>query len=169
MLLRVPQFRLNPPHSDKGEITVIGSSRTQGALVACFVGFFALCLGGPAHAESGTPILQILSVEEESFGTFESPHGTSKMAPLALPGWMGGGMQRFEKGKYALKDWTYWYHEVMYVVRGRGRITASLPPYTASESYDVGSGDIFVVAPSTRISIEALSEEVFEVFYAVPE
>ena len=148
---------------------VMGSSKRQSAWVACIALSFVLCLGGAAQAESATPILQILSAEEESFGTFESPHGVSNSAPMALSGWMGGGIQRFKKGTYALKDWTYWYQEVVYVIRGRGRITASLPPYTESESHDLSSGDVFVVAPSTRISIEALGDEVFEIFYAVPE
>ena len=148
---------------------MIGSSRIQTAWVACVAICSALCLGAAAQAESGTPILQVMSVNEESFGTFESPHGISHSAPLALSGWMGGGIQRFEKDKYVLKDWTYWYQEVVYVIRGRGRITASLPPYTSSESYEVGSGDVFVVAPSTRVSMEALGDDVFEIFYAVPE
>jgi mannose-6-phosphate isomerase-like protein (cupin superfamily) len=130
---------------------------------------FALGLGSAARSETPESILEIHSVKDADFQVSKTPHGTANMAPVALPGWMGGGLQRFEKGKYALKDWTYWYHEVMYVTRGRGRITASLPPYTDSESYDVATGDMFVVAPSTRISIDALGDEVFEVFFAVPE
>ena len=63
---------------------VMGSSKRQSAWVACIALSFVLCLGGSAQAESATPILQILSAEEESFGTFESPHGVSNSAPMAL-------------------------------------------------------------------------------------
>jgi hypothetical protein len=157
--------------ADKRTNSVIRSNMMWRGLRACTVGLFLFVLGMGTSARSDTaePILEIHSVKDRDFHIMESPHGTANMAPVVLPGWMGGGLQRFEKGKYALKDWTYWYHEVMYVTHGRGRITASLPPYTESQSYEVATGDMFVVAPSTRISIDALGEEVFEVFFAVPE
>jgi len=129
---------------------------------------FSMGLPVATYADTeAKPILKIMSANDMTYHVFESPHGTANSAMVQLPGWTGG-IQRFEKGKYSVHDWTYWYHEVLYVIRGRGQVTVSSPPYVASEKHTLERGDIFSVAPSMRISMEALGDEVLEVFFAVP-
>ena len=130
-------------------------------------------LGGspaaPVRAESHEPTLKIFTITDADFVALDTPEGTALLAaPMAVPG-MSGGIARFVKGENKLENWTYWYPEVVYVVRGRGRITAALPPFTESEAHEVGPGAFFFIPPSMRISFEALSDEPFDIFYAVPE
>ncbi len=136
-----------------------------GALaIAC-----ALSLGDTARADSHEGPLKIFSAMEKDFTTLETPDGNANVAGImAVPG-MGGGIARFEKGKTKLANWTYWYPEVVYVISGRGRVSAAAPPFTSPQNYDVSAGDFFFIAPSTRIGFEALSDDPFLFFYAVPE
>jgi oxalate decarboxylase/phosphoglucose isomerase-like protein (cupin superfamily) len=98
----------------------------------------------------------------------DTPDGSAETAGI-MPGSLAGGLARFVKGKTKLTNWTYWYDEVVYVVSGKGRVTAAAPPFDSPQTYDVGPGDFFTIVSSTRISFEALTDEPFVFFYAVPE
>ena len=119
-------------------------------------------------AEASEGPLKIFSVKPNDFKEQQTGKGSYASAiPMQVPG-MTGGIVRFVKGKNKVQGWTYWYPEVVYVVRGKGRLTATAPPFTAPHTYDVGVGDFFFIPPSTEMSFEALSDEPFEVFNAVP-
>lgn len=127
----------------------------------------AISLGGPVRADSDEPILTVFTATDEDFTVYEQPYGNIQLAPPLAPPW-AGGIARLVKGENKFENWTYWYTEAIYVIRGRGRFTASAPPFLSAESHEVGPGAFFTIPTSTRISIEALSDEPFEFFYAVP-
>ena len=140
----------------------------------CSVGFiraaavFAACLSiSPLSSADDQGPLKVFSVSESDF---EEAHfnGPSLIAPkMNVPG-MTGGIARFEKGSHKVSNWTHWYGEVVYVTRGSGDITASLPPFAQSKTYRVKVGDFLYIPVSARISFEGTSQEPFEFFYAIP-
>ena len=123
--------------------------------------------------ESEASLLEVFSITDDAFVQIpgsESPSGPVNAAFVAPgAGWQGAGVHRFEKGKTWVKDWVYWYHEFVYVTRGRGQVTLSAPPYTTSESKEVKVGDLFVIPPSMKVTFEALGDETFEIVWAAPE
>ena len=152
---------------------MISDSRTRAwqaagwtALGAISLGVM-IALGGPAQADSDEPILKIFKPTDKDFSLYEQSDGAIHLAaPLEPP--FVGGLARLVKGESKFENWTYWYSEVIYVIRGRGKFTAAAPPFLESETYEVGPGAFFSIPTSTRISIEAVSDEPFEFFYAVP-
>ena len=118
-------------------------------------------------------MLKVFSLTEDTFVKFteeESPHGPGEMSRVEPgPSWASAGINRYEKGKTWIRDWPYWYTEVVYVTRGHGKVTLSEPPYATSESTEVKAGDLFTIPKSMKVSFEALGDDVFEIVWAVPE
>lgn len=129
--------------------------------------FFAcLSISSLASADDQGP-LKVFSVRESDFEDMDS-NGPVMVAPMmSVPG-MAGGIARLEKGRHKVSNWTHWYGEVVYVTRGSGNITASLPPFAESKTYHLNVGDFFYIPVSTRVSFEATSQEPFEFFFAIP-
>ena len=150
--------------------TIESHRQLVGAMVFALLMF---PVGTALAEESEKSLLEVFSITDETFSEMsesDSPHGpTNSSAVLPGPGWQGAGVHRFEKGETWLKEWPYWYHEFVYVTRGRGKITVSVPPYTTSESKNVKAGDLFTLAPSMKVSFEALGDDTFEIVWAVPE
>jgi len=147
---------------------VIRTTQIHCLLVNGLAVAFVLSLSGLASADSSESPLHIFSVGEKDFRMFESPNGKFPVAaPMDVPG-MSGGIARLVKGENELKDWTYWYPEVVYVTRGKGRVTGAAPPFNAPKIYDVSSGDFFFIPAGIRIGFEVLSDEPFEFFFAKP-
>lgn len=96
---------------------------------------------------------------------FETGGGNGMLVAYIEQPDITAGMVRFEKGKYELKEWPYWYEEVLYVTRGKGKITISPAPQTHPEPHDVVVGDILYVPKGAKVSFEATTEEPFDLFY----
>jgi oxalate decarboxylase/phosphoglucose isomerase-like protein (cupin superfamily) len=117
--------------------------------------------------------LKIYSASEKDFELNETANGSAFQAamlpgPGIVPGWGAGGIVRWEKGKTQLVDWTFFYTEVLYMISGRGKITASSPPFLSPQSYEVGPGEVVFIPIGMRGSFEAVSDEPWVFFYAVP-
>src|SRR5438132_1183939 len=76
---------------------------------------------------------------------------------------MAAGFIRLRRGE-EIRDWPYWYEEVVYVTRGSGRITFSPPPFTSSESHEVKAGDLFYIGKANKVTFET-KDEAFELLY----
>lgn len=138
----------------------VGFIRAVAVFIAC------LSISSLSSADDQGP-LKVFSVSESDFEDMDS-NGPVMVAPMmSIPG-MTGGIARLEKGRHKVSNWTHWYGEVVYVTRGSGNITASLPPFAESKTYHLNVGDFFYIPVSTRVSFEATSQEPFEFFFAIP-
>ena len=125
-----------------------------------------LSISSWVSADDKGPV-KVFSVSESDFEDMDS-NGPVMVAPImSIPG-MTGGIARLEKGRHKVSNWTHWYDEVVYVTRGTGNLTASVPPFVDSKTYHLNVGDFFYIPVSTRVSFEATSQEPFEFFFAIP-
>lgn len=110
----------------------------------------------------------IYHLQEKDLTPFETGEGKQKVVTYVnLPN-VTAGFGLLEKGD-AFRNWTYWYEEVVYVVRGRASFTVSLPPYTSQERNEIKSGDLFYIGKGHKVSIEPIGEEPFlALFVATP-
>lgn len=132
------------------------------------VAVFSACLSisSLANADDHGP-LKVFSTTENDFKEMDS-NGPVMVAPIMSVSGMTGGMARLEKGRHKVSNWTHWYGEVVYVTKGTGNLTASVPPFVDSKTYHLNVGDFFYIPVSTRVSFEATSEEPFEFFFGIP-
>ena len=125
-----------------------------------------LSISSWVSADDQGPV-KVFSVSESDFEDMDS-NGPVMVAPMmSVPG-ITGGIARLEKGRHKVSNWTHWYGEVVYVTRGSGNLTASLPPFAESKTYHLSVGDFFYIPVSTQVSFEATSQEPFEFFFAIP-
>ena len=149
--------------------------RMRGVTITLVALSMVVPLAGAVRAAEGgaDAILDVFPVTDEAFVTTplsESPHGPANIAAFEVgEGWAFAGVARYDKGKQWMKEFVYWYHEVVFVTGGRATVTVSLPPYKDSESTEVKRGDLFAIRPSMKVSFEPLGDGTFEIFWAVPQ
>ena len=153
---------------------MIQFNKKQRRLALALATTLSLLLGGTLSAEEGDEsLMKVFSITDDQFVKIpksESPHGpVNAMFAGATPGWSSIGVHRFEEGKTWIRDWVYWYHEFVYVTRGRGKVTLSAPPYTTPEVHNVKAGDFFTIPPGLKVTLEGVGKDVFEIVWSVPE
>lgn len=111
--------------------------------------------------------MKVYRLAEKDLVEFKTDDGGLKVARYIQTPDIRVGFARFEKGTntVALRNWPYWYGEVVYVTRGKGKITHSAPPFTSSEPHEVQPGDLFHISKGSKVTFEALSDEPFEILY----
>jgi quercetin dioxygenase-like cupin family protein len=76
---------------------------------------------------------------------------------------MTAGFIRLGRGE-EIRDWPYWYEEVVYVTRGTGRITVWPVPFVSSETHELKAGDLFYIGKATKVTFHG-SDDSFEMLY----
>jgi ethanolamine utilization protein EutQ (cupin superfamily) len=76
---------------------------------------------------------------------------------------MTAGVARFKKGDHT--DCTYWWDEVIYSIKGSGKVTVSAPWFTESKSYILKPGDVMYLPKSTKVNFDGVNDEPWDVFY----
>ena len=109
--------------------------------------------------------MKVYRLTEKDLADFKTGDGAGKLAGYIKTPNMTAGFARFEKGTMTLRNWPYWYEEVVYITRGKGKITRSDAPFISSESHDVKPGDLFYIPKGSKITFEAVSDEPFELLY----
>jgi len=109
--------------------------------------------------------MKVHRLTEKDLADFKTGDGAGKLAGYIKTPSMTAGFARFEKGSMTLRNWPYWYEEVVYITRGKGKITRSDAPFISSESHEVKPGDLFYIPKGSKITFEAVSDEPFELLY----
>jgi len=76
---------------------------------------------------------------------------------------MTAGFIRLGRGE-EIRDWPYWYEEVVYVTRGTGRITVWHVPFVSSETHELKAGDLFYIGKATKVTFHG-NDDSFEMLY----
>jgi quercetin dioxygenase-like cupin family protein len=110
--------------------------------------------------------MKIYRLEEKDLARFPGGEGEMKVAtPIETPR-LSAGFATFKRGA-ALRNWGYWFDEVVYVLQGRARATVSMPPYTSNEVFEVKEGDLYLLPRSCRGTHEALTDDFTALFVAL--
>lgn len=128
----------------------------------------ALLLVGrsPAQAaEAAAAKTKVYHLADKDYKEFKTGDGAGKLVEYVNTPNVTAGFARFEKGGLALRNWPYWYEEVVYITRGKGKITVNPAPHTNPEAHEMKVGDFLYIAKGSKVTFEGLSDEPFELLY----
>lgn len=80
--------------------------------------------------------------------------------------------KNFSSGFFAVEngwpfEWSYWYDEVLYVVKGEGKLSFSAPPlFDKTEVKEISHGNLTVIQKGSKIKFECTSKEPLVFAYA---
>jgi ethanolamine utilization protein EutQ (cupin superfamily) len=108
---------------------------------------------------------KVYRLTDKDYEEFKTGDGSGKLVEYVKQPNMTAGFARFEKGGPGLRNWPYWYEEVVYITKGKGRITVSPPPHTNPEAHEMKVGDFLYIGKGSKVTFEGLSDEPFELLY----
>jgi ethanolamine utilization protein EutQ (cupin superfamily) len=111
--------------------------------------------------------MKVYRLSERDLTEYKTSDGAGKLAVCIKTPNITAGFTRFEKGTATatLRNWPYWYDEVVYITRGKGKITHADPPFTSPEAHEVQAGDLLYIPKGSKVTFEALSNEPFDLLY----
>lgn len=119
----------------------------------------------PAFAGEQDEPAYVVSSTGTDLQPFEYDKGTVLIGQYITRPNLVAGKSRLEKDKYELNEWPYWYEEIVYVTRGKGEVTLSMPPFANPRTQVINEGDFIYIAIGMKVSIAATTEEPLELIY----
>jgi mannose-6-phosphate isomerase-like protein (cupin superfamily) len=131
-------------------------------LAASFV-LAAVAFAPVGAADKGTG--KVTHHSEKDYEAFKTGAGSPELASHIETPNITAGFARFKPGEGSLREWPYWYEEVVYVTAGKGKITVNDPPHTDPKAHSVGVGDMLHIGKGAKVTFEATGEESLEILY----